>query len=148
MGAFADATSIHTIYIYHPANRRKVGGSKAIKLHNWNIGIIGAGGLLSGNTIIITIAVICIGAACGSAFSLSMMFFSLRSSDGQEAAKLSGMAQSFGYLIAAVGPVLFGFMHDITAEWILPIIVVGMTGIILIITGRKSGANRKIESIQ
>ncbi|WP_449354790.1 CynX/NimT family MFS transporter [Virgibacillus natechei] len=110
--------------------------------------IIGAGGLHSGNTIIIVIAVICIGSACGAAFSLSMMFFSLRSNDGQEASKVSGMAQSIGYLIAAVGPVLLGLMHDITADWTLPIILVGIVGAILIVSGIKSGAAKKIASVQ
>ncbi|MFD1360094.1 CynX/NimT family MFS transporter [Lentibacillus salinarum] len=108
--------------------------------------IVGAGGLLTGNAIMITIAVICIGGACGAAFSLSMMFFSLRSNDGQEASKVSGMAQSFGYLIAAVGPILLGFIHDVTANWILPMTIVGMIGVILIVTGMKSGEDRKIVS--
>lgn len=94
----------------------------------------------------ITIAVICFSSACGAAFSLSMMFFSLRSNDGQEASKVSGMAQSFGYLIAAVGPVLFGFMHDMTAAWNLPVTIVGLVGMILIVTGMKSGADGKIAS--
>ncbi|QKY71570.1 MFS transporter [Lentibacillus sp. CBA3610] len=106
--------------------------------------MIGAGGLLIGNAVTIIIAVICIGGACGAAFSLSMMFFSLRSNDGQEASRISGMAQSFGYLIAAIGPVLLGFMHDLTANWVLPIIVVGFVGVILIVTGIKSGADGKI----
>ncbi|TMN23763.1 MFS transporter [Lentibacillus cibarius] len=109
--------------------------------------IIGASGLLIGNAILITVAVISIGAACGSAFSLSMMFFSLRSNDGHEASKVSGMAQSFGYLIAAVGPILLGFMHDLTAAWILPLIVMGMVGIILIVSGMKSGTNEKIANV-
>lgn len=109
--------------------------------------IFGSGGLLSNNTIITTLAVIFIGVACGAAFSLSMTLFSLRSNDGQEASDLSGMAQSFGYLIAAVGPVLLGFIHDITANWILPVTIIGMAGSILIVTGIKSGVNRKIETI-
>lgn len=109
--------------------------------------IIGASGLLLDNTIITTIAVICIGSACGAAFSLSMMFFSLRSIDGQEASRISGMAQSFGYLIAAIGPVLLGFIHDMTGAWNLPIIVIGVSGIILIVTGLKSGTNRKITNV-
>lgn len=109
--------------------------------------IVGASGLLLDNTIIITIAVICIGSACGAAFSLSMMFFSLRSKDGQEASQISGMAQSFGYLIAAIGPVLLGFIYDITGNWNLSIIVVGVSGMILIVTGLNSGKNKKITSI-
>lgn len=106
--------------------------------------MVGAGGLLTGSPIITPIAVICIGGACGAAFSLSMMFFSLRSNDGQEASKLSGMAQSFGYLIAAVGPVLLGFIHDIFGNWNFPIVIVGMIAVILIMTGMKSGADGKI----
>ncbi|TFJ92543.1 MFS transporter [Lentibacillus salicampi] len=109
--------------------------------------MVGAAGLLTGTVLMIIVAVICIGGACGAAFSLSMMFFSLRSNDGHEASNISGMAQSFGYLIAAIGPVLLGFMHDVTAAWIFPIAVVGITGVILIVTGIKSGADRKITSV-
>jgi len=106
--------------------------------------ILGAGGVLSGSQIMMIIAVICIGAACGAAFSLSMIFFSLRSNDGKEASKLSGMAQSFGYLIAAIGPVLLGFIHDVSGNWNYSIVIVGMIGIILIFTGLKAGADVRI----
>ncbi|RYG72434.1 MFS transporter [Lentibacillus lipolyticus] len=129
-----------------PIIAEKIADQKLLTAITGLLVMISSGALLTGNAIMITIAVICIGAACGSAFSLSMMFFSLRSNDGQEASKVSGMAQSFGYLIAAVGPILVGFMHDVTAAWILPIIAVGMTGIILIVTGMKSGADGKIAS--
>ncbi|SFE53864.1 CynX/NimT family MFS transporter [Alteribacillus iranensis] len=107
--------------------------------------IFGVGGLLVGNPIIIALAIICIGGACGAAFSLCMMFFSLRTNDGQETAQMSGMAQSIGYFIAAVGPILLGFIHDITNSWSLPIIILGVASIFLIITGIKSGTNKKIE---
>nr|WP_010529998.1 MFS transporter [Lentibacillus jeotgali] len=110
--------------------------------------LIGSGGLMTGSAVMITIAVICIGGACGAAFSLSMMFFSLRSNDGHEASRVSGMAQSLGYLIAAAGPILLGFIYDITANWTLPIAIVGMVGFILIVTGVKSGADRKIVSTE
>ncbi|MFD2759778.1 hypothetical protein [Lentibacillus juripiscarius] len=130
-----------------PVIAEKMAGQKLLTAITGILVIFGAGGLLTGNAIMITIAVICIGGACGSAFSLSMMFFSLRSNDGREASKVSGMAQSLGYLIAAIGPVLLGFMHDITANWLLPITMVGMTGIILIVSGMKSGSDRKIATV-
>ncbi|WP_164215894.1 CynX/NimT family MFS transporter [Virgibacillus sp. YIM 98842] len=50
----------------------------------------------------------------------------------------------FGYLIAAIGPVLLGFIHDISGNWIFPLLIVGMIGVILVVTGLKAGANNKI----
>lgn len=52
-----------------------------------------------------------------------MMFFSLRTETADEAARLSGMAQSLGYLLAAFGPTLFGFLHDATDSWSIPLII-------------------------
>lgn len=40
-----------------------------------------------------------LGIGGGFAFSLSMMFFSLCTENSNEAAQLSGMAQSLGYLL-------------------------------------------------
>lgn len=74
--------------------------------------IIGFTGLLMGWTDYSVLWMILIGFAGGSSFSMCMMFFSLRSRDGIEAADLSGFAQSLGYLIAAVGPVLYGFLYE------------------------------------
>ena len=34
------------------------------------------------------------------------------------------MAQGFGYPIAAPGPLLFGLLHDLTAAWTVPLIMV------------------------
>ncbi|EUJ28000.1 hypothetical protein MFLO_12571 [Listeria floridensis FSL S10-1187] len=56
----------------------------------------------------IAVSAILLGLGGGMAFSLVMMFFSLRTSTPEEAADMSGMAQSIGYLLAASGPVLFG----------------------------------------
>lgn len=106
--------------------------------------ILATGGLVSGHSVLITIAVICIGAACGSAFSLSMMFFSLRANDAHEASRVSGMAQSVGYLIAAAGPVLLGALYDSTADWILPLFTISIIGVILTVTGFVSGKDQKI----
>lgn len=71
--------------------------------------IIGYVGLLSGNASLTILWMILLGLAGGASFSLVMMFFSLTRTP-IEAAELSGTAQSFGYLLAAIGPVLFGFL--------------------------------------
>src|SRR3546814_7448524 len=53
-------------------------------------------GILFGKTTLIIPSVILLGIALGLAFSLAMIFLSLRSRNGREASSLSGMAQSFG----------------------------------------------------
>lgn len=58
-----------------------------------------------------------LGLAGGSSFALAMMFFTLRTRTAFEAADLSGFAQSLGYLFAAIGPILFGYLHDLFGGW-------------------------------
>lgn len=106
--------------------------------------ITGIAGLILGNKFLLPVSVILIGIAGGTAFSLSMMFFSLRTTSGQQASEMSGMAQSFGYLLAAVGPVLFGALHDITAGWKVPLFVLVIVSGIIFICGLQAGKNRVI----
>ncbi|KRG13222.1 transporter [Virgibacillus soli] len=101
-------------------------------------------GLFLGSKLLIPISVILIGMAAGSAFSLAMMFFSLRTSNGQEAAEMSGMAQSFGYLLAAVGPTLFGGLHDLFHSWNVPLLLLLLIAIIIFIAGINAGKNTVI----
>lgn len=58
-----------------------------------------------------------IGMASGLAFSLSILFFSLKSKTMDGTIKISGKAQSIGYLIAAFGPPIFGLLHDWDISW-------------------------------
>ncbi|MBN6033333.1 MFS transporter [Amycolatopsis sp. 195334CR] len=59
-----------------------------------------------------------------SVFSMAVMVIALRARAGDETARLSGMVQGLGYLLAAVGPFLFGFLHDATAGWTVPLAMV------------------------
>lgn len=106
--------------------------------------IIGFAGLLQGGSLLIPLWVILLGIAGGSAFSLSMMFFTLRTKDGKEAAELSGMAQSFGYLLAAVGPVLVGALQDVTGGWTIPLSLLILISVILLIVGISSGKETQV----
>ncbi|MCP3772154.1 MFS transporter [Paenibacillus sp. MZ04-78.2] len=83
--------------------------------------------------------VILVGIGSGSSFGLSIMFFALRTKSVQQSAELSGMAQSFGYLLAAVGPTLFGFIHDATGGWTVPLILLLVAGSGLLFVGLKAG---------
>ena len=119
-------------------NQKVLGGITAMFF------IIGIFGILLGNQSLMPVAVIMIGMASGSAFSLCMMFFSLRTSDGQQAAEMSGMAQSFGYLLAAIGPTLFGALHDISGGWELPLIMLIVLAGIIFVVAIASGKDRVI----
>ena len=49
-----------------------------------------------------------LGLSVSSLFPYMMLSFTLKTSDGQATARLSGMVQSGGSLLASVGPVLLG----------------------------------------
>lgn len=52
-----------------------------------------------------------------AAFSWSMVMLSLKARDAEQAIELSGMAQSVGYSMAAVGPTLCGVVFDAAETW-------------------------------
>jgi CP family cyanate transporter-like MFS transporter len=106
--------------------------------------LVGFTGILFGSTSLIPLSMILMGIAGGASFGLAMMFFALRTRTPQESAELSGLAQSFGYLLAAIGPVLFGLLHDVSLDWKLPMIILFTAAILLFIAGMKAGKNEYI----
>ncbi|GAA3714368.1 CynX/NimT family MFS transporter [Salinicoccus jeotgali] len=127
-----------------PVVAEKMKNQVALSFMTGALFITGLAGLLQGSALLVPLWAILIGVAAGSAFSLSMMFFTLRTKDGKEAATLSGMAQSFGYLLAAVGPVLVGALHDITGGWTLPLTLLIALAVIILIVGTASGKKGQV----
>jgi CP family cyanate transporter-like MFS transporter len=62
------------------------------------------------------------GASFGLTFILAFALIGMRTADHRRAASLSAMAQATGYLIAAIGPVAFGWLHDLTTGWTVPML--------------------------
>lgn len=106
--------------------------------------LIGYGGVLAGELSWIPLWMILIGIAGGASFGLAMMFFTLRTETHTEAADLSGMAQSYGYLLAAIGPVLFGLLHDITGSWKNPMLIFIVVSMLILVFGLKAGRDEKV----
>ncbi|MCU7557738.1 CynX/NimT family MFS transporter [Macrococcus capreoli] len=75
--------------------------------------LIGFTAFLLNHTLSIIVAMIATGLAGGAAFSLCMLFFSLRAKTTQDAIELSGFSQSVGYFVAAIGPILMGYLHGV-----------------------------------
>jgi CP family cyanate transporter-like MFS transporter len=64
-----------------------------------------------------------IGLGGGACLVLALAFQGQRAADPAQAAALASMAQSVGYSVAAVGPVLLGILHDLTGSWTLPLLL-------------------------
>ena len=79
--------------------------------------LIGFVGLVMEWTSFAVLWMVFLGLAGGASFGLAMMLFTLRTRTAYEAADLSGFAQSFGYLLAATGPILFGYLYDVFGGW-------------------------------
>ncbi|MEC1402916.1 MFS transporter [Bacillus subtilis] len=105
---------------------------------------VSLGGLYFGDNALIFLWTILLGISGGCAFSLAMIFLSLRTKDASDAASLSGMSQSVGYLLAATGPTLFGLLHDVTASWNFPILLLLMVSILLFIFGLGASKNHTV----
>ena len=58
-----------------------------------------------------------IGVGCGCALSLALSFFVLRTTTPVQVTALSAMAQSIGYLLAALGPFSLGLLRDMSGTW-------------------------------
>ena len=85
------------------------------------------------------------GVAGGVTIVLALSFFGLRTRHHAQAAALSGMAQSVGYLVAAAGPIGVGALHDATGSWTGPLLVVIGVQVVLLVFGLLAGRNRILE---
>jgi CP family cyanate transporter-like MFS transporter len=101
------------------------------------VALTGAGalGLLIAAETATALWVVLLGLGQGACFSLALTFFALRAPDSEHAAALSGMAQTVGYLLAAVGPFLFGLLRDTTHAWTVPLALLFAVAVCLLLTG-------------
>lgn len=74
-------------------------------------------------TPLLALAAIILGAGGGASFTLCLMLFAQRGETVAESAALSGMAQTIGYLLAAIGPLGCGWLKDLSGGLTLPVMV-------------------------
>ncbi|WP_052866172.1 CynX/NimT family MFS transporter [Streptomyces niger] len=85
-----------------------------------------------------------LGIGQGGALGLALTMMVLRAGDPHTAARLSGMAQTWGYLLAAVGPLALGAVHQVTDGWTLPIVLLLVVCAGLVLLGLGAGRDRRI----
>lgn len=79
------------------------------------------------------------GFGSGGTMILGLTFIGLRASSAHQAAALSGMAQSVGYLLAACGPPLMGKIHDVSGSWHIPLMACALLSVLMAVSGAFAG---------
>jgi CP family cyanate transporter-like MFS transporter len=87
------------------------------------LGLVAITGLITA-TVLLPGWVILYGLSSGASLAMSFSLFGLRARTSGAAGRLSGMAQSGGYAMAAVGPVAFGSLLSLTGGWLAPLLLV------------------------
>jgi CP family cyanate transporter-like MFS transporter len=82
-----------------------------------------------------------LGTAQGASLSLALLIIVLRSADSETAARLSSMAQSGGYLLAATGPLAMGLLHAATNTWTAPLLFLVAVSIVIWVPGLIAARN-------
>ncbi|WP_153040218.1 MFS transporter [Actinoplanes sp. TFC3] len=85
------------------------------------------------------------GVGGGASIVLALSFFGLRTRNHTQAAALSGMAQSVGYLVAAAGPIAVGALHDATGTWKPALVTILALELVLAGVGYFAGRNKVIQ---
>jgi CP family cyanate transporter-like MFS transporter len=107
---------------------------------------VGFFGLLLGPTGIAFFWMAILGIGQGAQFGLALLLIVLRAADGQVAARLSSMAQSGGYLIAATGPLVMGLIHSVTAGWFVPITFLILATVVGLACGYQAAREKLIKA--
>ncbi|MCT2536198.1 MFS transporter [Aquibacillus koreensis] len=107
--------------------------------------LVGYAGLLLGGALpLMVVWTTLIGFALGSSISLALALLGLRTTNARQAAELSGMAQSFGYLLASIGPILIGFFYDVTNNWTVSIITILIFSLFMLFFGLGASKNKYV----
>jgi len=79
------------------------------------------------------------GLGAGGSLVLAITLFSLRVETVAQSVALSGMAQGVGYTMAALTPILIGFVHDLWHAWTLPLLLMIVLACLQVAMGYMAG---------
>ena len=103
-------------------------------------------GMILLNTPFSLAAGIVIGLGQASTFPISLNLISTRATTVAQTTELSTLSQGYGYLAAALGTFVFGWLRDISGNWILPIVLLVLLSALQLYAGLIAGRNRVIEN--
>jgi CP family cyanate transporter-like MFS transporter len=85
-----------------------------------------------------------LGLSFGISFILAFAFIGMRAQDHRRAASLSTLSQGVAYLVAAAGPPAFGWLHDLTGHWAIPMMGLSAIALMQAVAGYSAGRNRHV----
>lgn len=85
-----------------------------------------------------------LGVGQGGTLGFALTLIVLRSPDTENAARLSGMTQSWGYALAAMGPFALGAVFDLTKSWTVPLVILLLLVIPQAVMGFRAGRPRMV----
>ncbi|MQA81673.1 MAG: MFS transporter [Streptosporangiales bacterium] len=86
-----------------------------------------------------------LGLSQGAAVSLALLFNTMRARSVDSVAQLSAMAQSVGYGIAFVGPLVLGWMRSASGSWTAPIVFLLVSLVGLVWSGIMASRERYVD---
>jgi CP family cyanate transporter-like MFS transporter len=105
----------------------------------------GLAGILLAPTAAPYLWMIVLGSGQGATFALGLTMFVLRARSTAATARLSAMAQTFGYLVAASGPLLVGAVHDAARSWTPALVLLLLLTAPQLVTGVIAGRARYVD---
>lgn len=87
------------------------------------------------------------GLSSGMTISMAMLLFNVRTPDVATAARLSGLAQSAGYLMAGIGPVAIGGVYDRFGSWQWPLLFLTAAAVVVVVSGYLAGRDRLVAPV-
>jgi MFS transporter, CP family, cyanate transporter len=88
-----------------------------------------------------------LGLGQGASLGLAIFFTMARAPDPLTAASLSAFAQSVGYLLASLGPLLVGFLHTTTGGWAVPVWLLLAVVAALLVSGWLAGRDQTVPAV-
>lgn len=101
--------------------------------------VVGFTGLLVAPTSAAYVWAVLLGLGLNGAFPLVLTFMVLRSRTTEDTARLSGMAQTVGYVVAAAGPLAVGAIHDATGSWTPSVVLLLAVSVLQVFAAYSAG---------
>jgi CP family cyanate transporter-like MFS transporter len=79
------------------------------------------------------------------AFPVALTLVGMRARTAGGTLALSGFTQSFGYLLASIGPFLFGLVHDLSGGWTAPLLMLMALVLVHLTFGLAAARTRYVE---
>jgi CP family cyanate transporter-like MFS transporter len=78
-------------------------------------------------------------------FPLALVLINLRTRTHAGAVALSSFVQSIGYTLGALGPLVFGLLHELSGGWTWPLIFLLTAALAIVIAGAVIGRPHMLE---